>query len=494
MTAPLASLNGKNRRSSLQIDIWREYVRRHSVFLLAATCSIVFFITAFYYVQFSSPPSGDEPHYLIISQTLLKYHSLNVMLDYNAGDYRAFYPMLIAPHVSHNPQGQLLPLHGIGGPILWLIPFALLGRLGAVFFISLVSVLVIVNIYKFLLTMNIRQKYALIVSLVYAIASPLYIYAHLTFIEPIGAFVCIYVLRKIFQKELRTSEILISSLLLGILPWVHIRFAMFEVILFAALLYRVYRQYRQYGLYKWHRRANVKYYAVLLLPVIISFLVLELYNYRLWGTFNPAANEINDIHGNSSPFVTSPLIGMLGVFFDQQYGLLINFPVFLFLVPGIILAIKKQFRAYNLLMLLLTLPYLVVFSSFRNWMGGYSPPARFMLALLPLYAFYLAYALEQIDNRFSNWLLGLTVLYGVLYNLLSLRPTLNGFNVPDGHNKTLAPLHLFQYSLTNFLPSSFLPDQTILFVTWICLFVALAGMLLYSRKGAEGARKGPNPV
>jgi hypothetical protein len=321
--------------------------------------------------------------------------------------------------------------------------------------------------------MNICQRYAFIVSLAYAIASPFYIYAHLTFIEPIGAFVCIYVLRKIFQKELSASDILISSLLLGILPWVHIRFAIFETVLFLALFYR---------LYKHHKLTNLKYYAYLLLPVIILFVIFEIYNYTLWSTFNPAANEINDIHGNSRPFVISPLIGMLGVFFDQQFGLFVNFPIFIFLVPGVILAMKKQFRAYNLLMLLLSLPYIILFTSFRNWTGGWSPPARFMLVLLPLYAFYLAYALEQINNKLSSFLLGLSVLYGFIYNLLSLWPSLNSFNGPNGRNRTLAHLQVFQYPLTNFLPSSFLPNQTSLFVMWVGVCVGLAVILLYSRK------------
>jgi len=35
--------------------------------------------------------------------------------------------------------------------------------------------------------------------------------------------------------------------------------------------------------------------------------------------------------------------------------------------------------------------------------------------------------------------------------------------------------------LTNFLPSSFLLNQTGLFVLWIGIFVGLAAMLLYSR-------------
>ncbi|HEX6554183.1 MAG TPA: hypothetical protein VF026_15565, partial [Ktedonobacteraceae bacterium] len=326
---------------------------------------------------------------MIISQTLLKYHSLNVMLDYSNGDYHAFYPYIIDPHLSYGAHGRLMPLHSIGAPILWLLPFYLLGRLGAVFFISLLSILIILNIYKLLITMNIGATYAFVVSLAYAIASPVYLYSHLTFIEPVGALICIYVLRKILQKERTLTEVVVSSLLLGILPWVHIRFAFFELVLFFALLVRIYEQ---------NRLKHFKYYVCLLVPVTIFFIAYEIYTYSFWGTLNPGAIELNDIHHNSSPFAAAPYNAMLGILLDQQYGFLINFPIFILLFPGIYLAIKNHCTRYNLLMLVLTIPYILLFTSINNWTGGWSPPARLIFVLLPLYSFYLAYALEQINS------------------------------------------------------------------------------------------------
>src|SRR2546421_12195101 len=83
-----------------------QFARKNYLPLLILISSIVFLITSFIYVRFSSPPSGDEPHYLIISQTLLKYHSLDVMSDYTNGYYHAFYPGRIDPHLSYGPTGQ----------------------------------------------------------------------------------------------------------------------------------------------------------------------------------------------------------------------------------------------------------------------------------------------------------------------------------------------------------------------------------------------------
>src|SRR5438105_5264143 len=456
----------------------RQYVQKYHTLLLAAICSILFFTTSYIYVQLlATPSSGDEPHFLIISQTLLKYHSLNVMLDYQHGDYRVFYPLYIAPHVAYNARGQLLPLHNIGGPVLWLLPYYFWGRLGAVLFISLLSVLIILNIYKFLLTMHISQRYAFIVSLAYAVASPLYIYSHLTFIEPIGAFICIYVFRKIFQKEMRVSEIIISSILLGILPWIHIRFALFEMILFFSLLYKIYAT---------NRLNNFKYYLYYIAPITILFIALEVYNYQIWGTLNPAVNEVNDIHGGSTPFAVLPFAGILGVFFDQEHGLFVNFPVFMLLLTGMVLAARRKFLRYNLLMLLLSIPYILLFTSFKDWAGGWCPPARFILVLLPLSSFYLAYTLEQINSILSGLILGITMLYGCIYNILSVMPFLSSFNGGEGRNRALLRIQVFNHRLTDFLPSLFLPNQTRLFGAWIGLCISLSLMLIFvSRHHAD---------
>src|ERR1700737_2591773 len=70
-------------------------------------------------------PTGDEPHYLVISQTLLKYHSLDVARTYQNRDYLSFYNgVLDLSHTVTNYQGRQVSVHGVGGPILWLPLFA----------------------------------------------------------------------------------------------------------------------------------------------------------------------------------------------------------------------------------------------------------------------------------------------------------------------------------------------------------------------------------
>jgi hypothetical protein len=445
---------------------WYAQIRKDHQLSLIVICGLLFGLTALIYVGLGILPTGDEPHYLIISQTLLKYHSLNMMLDYTHRDYLQFYPIPIDPHVTYNEHRQLLPLHSIGAPLLWLLPFALLGRLGAVWFIALVTVLVILTLYRLLRLLEISETVSFRVCLAYAVASPFYIYAHLSFVEPIGALACVYGVRVLLQEKLSWRELTASSILLGILPWVHIRLALLEIPLFFLLLYRIYRLYR---FRRW------QYYVAYLLPVVVLFVALEIYSYQVWGTLNPAANQIN---GNSKPFEVVPFMGMVGMLFDQEHGILPNFPIFLFLLLGILLTLKRRFVGYHLLVLLVSLPYIVACTSFRHWSGGWCPPGRFILVLLPLYAFYLAYALEHMDTAWSRVIWKVSFWYGFIYCVLSLLPPHNGFTAEDGANSTLAFLQIANYHLTDLLPSVYVPGKVWLLAVWICGYLVLTLFLV----------------
>ena len=372
-------------------------------------------------------PTGDEPHYLVISQTLQIYHSLDVGLDYAHNDYKVFYTGPLGPlqHTSLNKRGQLLPLHSIGAPILWLIPFVIGGRLGTLLFMALLSVLIVVNIYLLLVSLGIQRNYAFATSLGMALASPIWIYSHHNFVEPVAALFCVYIVQVLFKERLRTLDLVGSSLALGVLPWIHIRFALLEMVLACFLVARVYQDYRF---------SKVGAYISAILPVVGMFLIFEAYNFFVWGSLNPAVNQANS---GEVPFDVAPWRGLYGLFFDQEYGLLTNFPIFLFLLGGIILACKKKYLRFNLLLLLLAVPYILTIASFHNWDGAISPPARFMMVLVPLFAFYLALALQEARSWIVNGLFLLFAGVAILYEGVSLDVPGGWMNWEDGRSRPL---------------------------------------------------------
>ena len=446
------------------------------ILLLLFLSSLAFFSGAVIANQHDSP-TGDEPHYLVISQTLLLYHSLDVTRDYTQGDYKTFYlgPLHPFQHTSTNRWGKLLPLHSIGAPILWLIPFAIAGRLGTLFFMALVSICIIINMYLLMLSLGIQRNYAFFTSVGIILASPILVFSHHNFVEPIAALLCIYVLRVLFQEHLRTLDLVGSSVALGVLPWLHIRFAFFEVVLCCFLLARVYQE---------NRFTKLKPYLAAFLPMCGLFLIFEAYNFFVWGSLNPAINQASS---GEVPFDNSPLRGLLGLFLDQEYGLLTNFPIFLFLLGGIILAIKQKFLRFNILLLLLAVPYIITIASFHNWDGGVSPPARFLTVLVPALAFYLALALQKAHSWLINGLFLLFIGVAFLYYGVSLSIPGGWMNWENSRNGPLfqigQALHL---PLTQGIPSFFtngaptfpLPTQAFPFAGWVALFGVLTLMVI----------------
>jgi hypothetical protein len=94
---------------------WWLHRKTDRLFLLVTISTLLFMTTDCFYVLLSRPlftflPSDDEPHSLVISQTILKYHSLDVRQDYKNADYHQCYPLMLTPHIVRNLQGHLLPL------------------------------------------------------------------------------------------------------------------------------------------------------------------------------------------------------------------------------------------------------------------------------------------------------------------------------------------------------------------------------------------------
>ena len=84
-------------------------------------------------------PTGDEPHFLIMTQSLLRDGDLDLRDNYARGDYLEYHPQPISdPHVVEI-RGTWQPVHGIGLPILSLAWFAIAGRPAVVLMLTIMT-------------------------------------------------------------------------------------------------------------------------------------------------------------------------------------------------------------------------------------------------------------------------------------------------------------------------------------------------------------------
>ncbi len=370
--------------------------------------------------------AGDEPHYLIISQALELYHSLDVQRVYDAGNYNAFYPWPLPAHIAHGPDGQSFPWHGIGGPLLWLVPFVLAGRAGVTTFMVVVSLLIVANVFLLARALGVGTRTAFAVGLAFAIGTPILTYSCLVFVEPIGALGCVYALRLLHTPTLRTRDLLLVSTCLGVLPWVHARFLLFPPLFLAFLLLRLRRD-----------RATRRHVVAALAPALLLIAGFEAYNLIVWHTPSPAANQVSI---GAVPFQKNPLPGLIGTVMDPGIGVIPNFPIFLLVLPGILLTTSRRWWPLHIQMAALVLPYTLIVCTFTFWDGGWAPPARFTAVILPMLSAYVALALQRAPLLIVRGFAAAAAVYAATVTTLAVFTPHGGFSTGASQRPGLPPM------------------------------------------------------
>jgi len=371
-------------------------------------------------------PAGDEPHYLIMSQALERYHSLDVKRVYDAGDYTEFYPRPIKPHIAPGPDGQPLPLHAIGGPVLWLIPFVLADRAGVIAFMVVVSLLIVTNVFLLARALGVGTRTAFGVGLAFAVGTPILTYSSMSFVEPVGALVCVYALRLLHTHMLRTRDLLLVSTCLGVLPWVHARFLLFPPVFLTFLLLRLRRD-----------GATRRDVIAAITPAALLILGLEVYNLLIWHTVSPAPNQVNI---GAVPFQNNPLPGLAGIALDPGIGVLPNFPIFLLVLPGVLLTASRRWWSLHMQVAALVLPYTVIVCTFPAWDGAWSPPARFPAVVLPMLSGYIALALQRVPSLIVRGFAGTATVYAGTLTTLAIFTPDGGFTTGAAVRPGLPPM------------------------------------------------------
>ncbi len=379
------------------------FSERYVLALLSTFATLLFGIAARLRLQL--PPFGDEPHYLILNEAMLRYHTVDPTLAYAHGDYRSFYPALLEEQLSKLPDGTPVPLHNAGGPLLWMPAYLAGGRGGVAAFLVVVSVLIVLNLYWLLRGLGIGRPYATIVTALFAIGSPIYVYSAMLFVESIGTLIVLFAARQVLAPKRSPVRLIVASAGLGYLPFIHGRFVIFTLLVGALLAVRVFaettwRAWRPY------------LYAIG--PLVLIGGAVVVFNMVQYGTPNPAPGNANM---GAGLLRVPPHQGLLSLLFDRYYGLLPYFPIFLLVFPGILLSLRRGLAWVHVTILGIAVPYLVAVSTFNFWWGGFSPPARFLTVVAPLLGYYVAVTLQRLH---AWWATAVAMLAAVAAYMVSL--------------------------------------------------------------------------
>lgn len=372
--------------------------------------------------------TGDAPHYLTATQSLVHDGDLDLRNDYDERTHRAFYGGRLEPrHTNVSPWGEEYPFHGLGVSVLVAPAYAWFGASGAT-----ASLVVTMSAGAWIVWLTVLRRTrnapaawfawaALVVSAPYAL--------HAAAIYPDGpAAVALagtvwLLVRLDDDAPVGLLTLAAAGAGLAALPWLHVRLAVPAGVFGAAALYAIGRRQPD----AWTRAS-----WFLMVPIIscAGWLAAA---YVMFGTWNPAAATLQRTAPNAWSAAPGGLLGLLS---DQEFGLIAAAPVFL-AAP---LAMRAAWRHARVLAaaFVLCAALVMVMSSLWVWWGGDSAPARFLTVLMPALCVSLGFVWHEAGPGLRRALVaGLAISASLTWMLVTVDGGQHAYNFPDGRGSAL---------------------------------------------------------
>lgn len=328
-------------------------------------------------VQRQVGPEGDEPHYLMVAHSLIHDRDLALDHDYTQARYGAFSRKPLEPHYRvRGSDGRIYSLHALGLSLLVLPAYAIAGYAGASFFMAGLAVLLALELRRLLHDVVGDPEAAETAAFVVALSPPLLSYAGLVFTEIPAALGAAVLLRHGRQAAtLKAPASLGLGFVLAFLPWLNVRYAALSLVLALFILVQ---------------RPGWKRAAWLLLAPVASAVALGAYHQVLYGFLDPRR-----VYGRRPEFSFATLReGLPGLLLDQEFGLLVYAPVFALGAFGVA-ALWRRDRRLTVTGLVLVAVVAFTAGTWHMWRGGFNPPARFLVPIVPVLALGLAAAFTR---------------------------------------------------------------------------------------------------
>jgi hypothetical protein len=120
------------------------FIGRRAIFVVSLVLYLAFGVLS----AKSMALGGDEPHYLVITESLLRDGDLKIENNHRQGDYKSFYQGELRPDFfERGSNGEIYSIHAPGLPVLVIPAYVLGGRIGVVVFIALLAALAALAIF-----------------------------------------------------------------------------------------------------------------------------------------------------------------------------------------------------------------------------------------------------------------------------------------------------------------------------------------------------------
>jgi hypothetical protein len=356
--------------------------------------------------------TGDEPFYLLTTQSLIDDGDLDLTEQYERKSYREFFdhPDGLWRQSVPNDDGVLLSPHNPGLSV-YVIPGFLIGGLrGAQVQLLLTAALTFALTYVLAARISGSPLWSWAATAAVGLSATAFIYS--TEIYPEIPAACALVLALLVvtkQRSLGWGQALLLTLALSALVWFGVKYAVLAVPVTAVFLWRADNVGR----------------AVLVGAGGASAAAFAGFHISVFGEITPySVNSVYEGSGTGrvldSHFTLyiDRVYRIWGVFIDRRFGLARWAPVLLLAIPGMLLLARRGLDG-ALIVSLVGLQLLVATFVAITMMGWWFP-GRTMATVLPLFAIPMTLVLVQ-GGRAVRILFGALAAYSLLVTLLLAR-------------------------------------------------------------------------
>jgi hypothetical protein len=477
-------------------DRFGSWPRRKKITVLFLAALLVYNLAAFALVAQGLTFSGDEPNYLITTDSLYYDRDINLADNYAEQDYFHFYSKKDNPRLNLGVYGRagkagrdhIYPINLPGISFLMLPYYGLSqlfsGKLLTFILKSSLSVwaaLLGVQVFLFAAERWKDERISLTLWGVYSFTCPILFYAIHLYPEVPVAFLGLLIYRKLSaEKPLRTSVYLGLGFLLATFFWFGVKYNLIFWPLLAVAAYHIWRT----------PGARRKLAAFAVFPVI-STVLFYLYVYSLYGTFSPFAiyegvTTAEQFQAWKRMVIAIPLRqridAFLDYFLDQRDGLLLYAPFYLLSFAGFVAMFRKAKREW-ITLCFIALPFVLNYGFFTH-RQGYSPQGRVLTPVSWIAVIALGYFLAGNRKPFFAGAFRLFVFAGLAIALVLLfhplflyQPTTHEFTERAGDLFVfLGNMHVF---LPPLLPSFIKVDNARYAPNYIWIAALLAFVFSY---------------
>jgi hypothetical protein len=324
--------------------------------------------------------SGDEPHYLLMAQSLWREGDLDLRDNLAREDWREYTPGPIGEHYgAPRRDGRPYPAHAAGLPWLLAPVYAAGGRLGCVAVLALAAAALVALAGSLSVRLGATPSAAWL-AWTAALGPPVFFYSFHVYTEVVSA-LALYGSLALVTGPPALAGAALAGLLAGALPWLHVKMIAASAVLGLVAVWRL------------RGRALAAFAGVAGVLAVAYVAYLQ----HVFGRPTPLA-----IYGGAPAQMSgSPAAALPGLLLDRSFGLLPHAPVFLMGLAGLVPLWRRRRATWPLL--LAAVAVLAPVMPWRMWWGGQSPAGRFLVPLVPVLAIAAALRMAESERGLARW-------------------------------------------------------------------------------------------